>query len=131
MILNKSEAILSIDYGERYFGFAVKLKNEQTSFHLKVLDTTEKNVLDVIDGYLQKFEVKKVLVGYPIGLTGNKTRMSDLVDEFIINIKDRFNVNVVPIDERFTSKLVDIDTNERLDSMSAMLLLETFLIENE
>ena len=131
MTLNKSESILSIDYGERYFGFAIKLKNEMTSFNLTVLDSKEHDVLKVINSYIQEYEVSKVLVGYPIGLSGNKTRMSDLVDEFISIIKEKFHVNVIPIDERFTSKLLDKSTKERIDSMSAMLILETFLNENQ
>ena len=131
MTLNKSDSILSIDYGERYFGFAVKLKGEKTSFNLKVLDSKEDDVLKVIKNYIQEYEVKNILIGYPIGLSGNKTRMSDLVDKFISIIKEKFHVNVIPIDERFTSKLLDKKTKERIDSMSAMLILETFLNENE
>ena len=131
MTLNKSDSILSIDYGERYFGFAIKLKDEKTSFNLKVLDSKDRDVLKVINGYIQEYEVNNILVGYPIGLSGNKTRMSDLVDEFITIIKDKFHVNVIPIDERFTSKMLIKNKTERLDSMSAMLLLETYLIDNE
>ena len=81
--------------------------------------------------HIQKYDVDKIIVGYPIGLTGHKTRMTNLVDKFINNVKDIFHVNVIPIDERFTSKMLIKNKTERLDSMSAMLLLETYLIDNE
>ena len=131
MTLSNFDSILSIDYGERYFGFAIKLKNELTTFPLDVLDSKDDDVYKHILKYIQKYDVDKIIVGYPIGLTGHKTRMTNLVDKFINNVKDIFHVNVIPIDERFTSKMLIKNKTERLDSMSAMLLLETYLIDNE
>ena len=131
MISNKSGAILSIDYGERYFGFAIKLKNEDTSFALDVLDSKKEDEFKQILKYYKKYEVDNIIVGYPLGLTGRKTRMTDLVDEFIHKLEVIGNINITPIDERFTSKIPINDDKKRLDSLSAMLLLDTFIKDNE
>ena len=131
MIFNKSGAILSIDYGERYFGFAIKLNNEPTSFPLNVLDSKNEDEFNQILKYIEKYEVDNIIVGYPLGLTGKKTRMTDLVDEFIYKLEEIDNINITSIDERFTSKMIVDDNKKRVDSLSAMLLLETFLKDNE
>ena len=48
MTSSKTDSILSIDFGERYLGFAIKLKDESTIFPLEVLDTNHNDLLDYI-----------------------------------------------------------------------------------
>ena len=57
----------------------------------------------------------------------NKSRMSDLVDDFIDNILSKnFDLPIVRIDERLTSKIIDSDGTKRQDDLSAVKLLETY-----
>ena len=57
----------------------------------------------------------------------NKSRMSDLVDDFINNILSKnFDIPIVRIDERLTSKIIDSDGAKRQDDLSAVKLLETY-----
>ena len=57
----------------------------------------------------------------------NKSRMRDLVDDFIDNILSKnFDLPIVRIDERLTSKIIDSDGSKRQDDLSAVKLLETY-----
>ena len=57
----------------------------------------------------------------------NKSRMSDLVDKFIDNTLTKyFDLPIVKIDERLTSKILNNDSSKRNDDLSAVKLLETY-----
>ena len=130
MTSNKSPSILSIDYGERYFGFAVKLKNETTIFSLSVVDIKKSNLFDNLDSHIKEYDPSVIIIGYPIGLSGNKSRMTNKVDKFIKVIKQRYKIDIIRVDERFTSKINTVKGKERNDNVSALNILETF-INNE
>ena len=130
MTSNKSPSILSIDYGERYFGFAIKLKNEDTSFSLPVLDIKKSDLFHKLDSHIKEYNPSVIIIGYPIGLSGNKSRMSAKVDEFVKIIKNRYKIDISKVDERFTSKINTGISKKRQDSISALNILETY-IKNE
>ena len=56
MTSSKTHSILSIDFGERYLGFAIKLKDESTIFPLDVLDTTEHELFDYLRKHIEKYD---------------------------------------------------------------------------
>ena len=127
MTSSKTDSILSIDFGERYFGFAIKLKDESTIFPLKVLDTKQHDLLDYLSIHIDKYDPEVIIVGYPIGLSGNESRMSKEVDKFVDLLKTKFSGNIIKIDERFSSKINTSPSSERQDSIAALNILETYL----
>ena len=127
MTSSKTHSILSIDFGERYLGFAIKLKDESTIFPLEVLDTTEHDLFDYLRKHIEKYDPEVIIVGYPLGLSGNESRMSKEVDKFVDLLKARFPVNIMKIDERFSSKINTSQSKERQDSIAALNILDTYL----
>ena len=127
MTSSKTDSILSIDFGERYLGFAIKLKDESTIFPLEVLDTNHNDLLDYISIHIDKYNPEVIIVGYPIGLSGNESRMSKEVDKFVDLLKTKFSGNIIKIDERFSSKINTSPSGERQDSIAALNILETYL----
>ena len=127
----KKSAILSIDFGERYFGFAIKLLNETTIFPLKVIDSSFINIESVIKDYIAEYNVDIIIVGYPIGLNGSETRMSRLVDSFVDRLYEITKLSIHKVDERFSSKLNINDSDSRVDDLSALINLETYIGNNE
>ena len=70
---------------------------------------------------------KRQVIGYPIGLNAHKTRMSNVVDEFIENdLKSIANIPIHKIDERMTSKLTN-DNSVRNDDLAALEILNSYL----
>ena len=131
MISIRESSILSIDYGERFFGFAIKLKDETTIFPLKVIDSKGINIYKNINLYIAEYKVNKIIVGYPIGLSGKSTRVSDLVDIFIKDLQMVNGVEVFKIDERFSSKINKFNQGTRIDSSAALINLETYIKNND
>jgi len=120
--------ILGIDFGERYIGCAISTTKSQTPFALKVIDTKNTDLLSDLKIIIEKYNITQIAIGYPIGLNNNETRMSKLVDLFIEEtLIQRLNLEVTKVDERMTSAIVTKSKKERIDDISALEILETYL----
>ena len=120
--------ILGLDYGERYIWCAVSTVKSNTPFALKIIDTKVSDVDVSIQTIINDYKITNIAIGYPIGLNNHETRMSKLVDEFINNtLKSKFNLKVSKVDERMTSTIITSSNKERIDDISALQILETYL----
>ncbi len=119
--------IIAIDYGERYIGLALKKNSITSPYAYKVLDSRSIDVVDEIKQTLLEHKIDEIVIGYPIGLNAHKTRMSNVVDEFIENdLKSIANIPIHKIDERMTSKLTN-DNSVRNDDLAALEILNSYL----
>ena len=119
--------IIAIDYGERYIGLALKKDSITSPYAYKVLDSKSIDVIDEIKQTLLEHKIDEIVIGYPIGLNAHKTRMSNVVDEFIENdLKSIANIPIHKIDERMTSKLTN-DNSVRNDDLAALEILKSYL----
>ena len=120
--------VLGIDFGERYIGCAISTTKTKLPFALKVIDTKLSNIVESLTSIIDSYEVTKIVIGYPIGLNNNETRMSNLVDNFINEIlAPNFGLDVFKVDERMTSTLITKSKKDRIDDISAIQILETYL----
>ena len=120
--------VLGIDFGERYIGCAISTTKTKLPFALKVIDTKLSNIVESLTSIIDSYEVTKIVIGYPIGLNNNETRMSNLVDNFINEIlAPNFGLDVIKVDERITSTLITKSKKDRIDDISALQILETYL----
>ena len=120
--------VLGIDYGERYIGCAISTAKTKLPFALKVIDTNLSNIVESLASIIDNYEVTKIAIGFPIGLNNNETRMSNLVDDFIEDILNpNFAIDVIKVDERMTSSLITKSKKDRIDDISALQILETYL----
>ena len=122
--------ILSIDYGERYLGLAVRTDKTTIPIPVTVIDSKKQNVLKVINEYIENYNVSTIVIGYPIGLNNSENRMTNLVNSFVEELLN-LNVQVHKIDERLSSKLFKNNENDRIDDLSALEILESYIVQNE
>ena len=122
--------ILSIDYGERYLGLAVRTDKTTIPIPVTVIDSKKQNVLKVINEYIENYNVSTIVIGYPIGLNNSENRMTNLVNSFVEELIN-LNVQVHKIDERLSSKLFKNNENDRIDDLSALEILESYIAQNE
>ena len=122
--------ILSIDYGERYLGLAVRTVKTSIPIPLSVIDVKKANKLKVITEYVQKYSVDSIVIGYPIGLNNSENRMTNLVNRFIDDLSI-LNIEIHKIDERLSSKIFNNTDNDRIDDLSALEILESYIAQNE
>ena len=122
--------ILSIDFGERYLGIAVRTEKTIIPIAINVIDSKNVDPISAVKKYVNEYQIQLIVVGYPIGLNNSKNRMTNLVDQFI-NELDTLNLEVHKIDERLSSKLFNNNKSERIDDLSALEILESYLSQSE
>ena len=122
--------ILSIDYGERYLGLAVRTVKTTIPIPLSVIDVKKANKLKVITDYVEKYNVNLIVIGYPIGLNNSENRMTNLVNNFIDDLTI-LNLQIHKIDERLSSKIFNNTDSGRIDDLSALEILESYIAQNE
>jgi len=122
--------ILSIDYGERYLGLAIRTVKTTIPIPLSVIDVKKANKLKVITDYVEKYNVNLIVIGYPIGLNNSENRMTNLVNSFI-NDLTILNLQIHKIDERLSSKIFNNTDSDRIDDLSALEILESYIAQNE
>ena len=122
--------ILAIDYGERFIGLAVRTIKTTIPIPLKVIDFKKELGLKIISEIINEYVIEDIVVGYPIGLNNSENRMTDLVNLFIKDIS-KFNIPIFKIDERLSSKLFNNGSKDRIDDLSALEILESYIKQND
>ena len=123
--------LLSIDYGERYMGFAVRTIKTQIPIPIAVVDIKKDNIGNKISIYVDSYDINKFIIGYPLGMNLSENRMTKNVDNFIKEELMKYNLPISKIDERFTSELIKNTKNDRIDDLSALEILETYIKNND
>ena len=123
--------LLSIDYGERYMGFAVRTTKTQIPIPIEVVDIKKDNIANKISIYVDSYDINKFIIGYPLGMNLSENRMTKNVDNFIKEELMKYNLPISKIDERFTSELIKNTKNDRIDDLSALEILETYIKNND
>ncbi len=123
--------LLSIDYGERYIGFAVRTVKTQIPIPIEVVDIKKDTIGNKISIYVDSYDINEFIIGYPIGMNLSKNRMTKNVDNFIKDELMKYNLPISKIDERFTSDLIKNTKKDRVDDLSALEILETYIKNND
>jgi len=133
-----SQRVLAIDFGMKRMGLAVSDALGITAQGLPTLERTRiADDLERIAEVAREYEVERVVLGNPIGHSGNETTMSRRVAEFAGKLRRRLNCPVELWDERLTSAEagrvlresgMGIEKRRRaVDRVAATLLLEGYL----
>jgi len=130
--------ILAFDYGTKRIGIAV---TDPLQIIATGLDTIHpKDIIDYLKKYLSTEPVELFVVGEPKQMDGSPSQSTPHIKGFITTLKKHFpEIPVERIDERFTSKMAsavvaqsgfkktDRQNKERLDTISATIILQTYL----
>ena len=122
--------LLAIDYGERFIGIAIRTLKTTIPIPLKVIDSKKETIYKSIQQIIKEYDINEIIIGYPIGLNNSENRMTKLVNIFIEEI-GKFNIPIYKIDERLSSKLFSDGSNERIDDLSALEILESYIKQND
>ncbi len=105
-----------------------------------IIDNSNKIAIEKIKNVHEKYSFGKIIIGYPIGLSGNKTNQTKEVDNFIELLKNNFDCPIIKWDERYTSveakeilikKGINVIKNkEKVDQMSAFIMMREYLNSN-
>ena len=127
---------LGIDYGEVNYGFAIGnsiTKNSTTYFSEKI--ASEKEALKFIENLIKEWDLKGIILGYPLNMDDTDSKLSLKVSKFKIACEQLFDINVELEDERLTTweaKKIMSDKNNLTDkkttshALAAKIILDTW-----
>lgn len=130
--------IMGIDYGLRRTGIALSDESQCISVPLTSLKTEPENILIFeIVKIIKLNNIKKIIVGTPLSLSGKYTTQTKKTIKFIKLLRGKIrdmDIPVIGFDERLTTKIAEIykrDTrNKDIDAISASVILQNYLDKN-
>lgn len=130
--------ILGIDYGSKRIGIAVSDPLNIIARGVTVIPNSP-GMIGEIKRIAAELGVVKIVVGIPFNLKGRKDSMASEVEEFIRHLASELGIEIVPEDERFTSRLarqtlLEMNVGKmkrrskgRIDEMASALILQGYL----
>ena len=130
--------ILAVDFGSRRVGVAVSDPLGIIALPLDTLHVgSREEAVRQIVSLCRSYEAATVIMGYPLGNSGNKTAQTRVVDAVIRMIEERSGLPVVKWDERYTSVQAEDmlrsqgvglrEQKGRIDAMAARIILQEYL----
>ncbi len=130
--------ILAIDYGTKNIGLALSDDEQKFAFAYNTIKSQKSKVksqklgkiISDIKNICKIEKVQRVIVGMPINLSGDKTKTTEKVFEFVKELEENLTVPVEVEDERLTtvqaSRLKN-KTARNINELSAQILLQGYL----
>ena len=141
-IVKKLEGnILSFDFGEKRIGVAIGNSITKSSHPLETINTPKnKERYKLIELLLKTWKQVKLVIGYPLNEDGTLSKMSLLAKKFAMKLRNKYNIPIIMIDERFTSSEADLELKKFeknfkkrkivVDQVAAMIILDSFFQNN-
>lgn len=133
--------VLALDVGKKRIGLAVSDELGITAQGIETLQRTRiRTDLEKLKEIARQWNVRSLLVGYPLHMSGSESRQSEYTREFAERLGRYLELPVVFLDERLTSveaerllREAGASLEERkhaVDRLAAVLLLESYLAHN-
>lgn len=132
------QRILAVDFGLRRIGLAVSDPLQIIATPLDTLTIKDLNEgIAKLKQLCKDYDLESIIMGYPIGTSGNKTDQTKIVDKVIAALKADLDTPIIPWDERYTSiQAKDIlhqqgrkarDDKGMVDQLAARIMLQEYL----
>lgn len=132
--------ILGLDLGSKTIGIAISdimgiiaMGVETYRFNEERYDLALNRVVEIV----KEKKVEKIVLGYPKHMNGDIGDRAKLCEEFKANLEKMLNIEVILVDERWTTKLAesrlleaDVSRKKRkqvIDKMAAVVILQNYL----
>src|SRR5690606_9255581 len=130
--------IMAFDSGTKRIGITVTVPFQIIATALTTVHP--KDIFEFIKKYLEGEPVERCVVGMPLRLDGTDSESAQHVVGFVRSLKKHFpSIDVVTIDERYTSKMAsatiaqsDLRKSKRqdkslIDQISAVIILQSYM----
>lgn len=134
--------VMAIDYGQKRTGLAVTDVDQLIAGPLDTVPTHQ--LIDFLTKYIANEPVECFVVGKPYNMDYTDSQSSKMIEDFVIHLGRKFPlINIIRIDERFTSKMaaqtiLESGKNKKarqdkslVDKVSAVILLQDYLFRKE
>jgi putative Holliday junction resolvase len=130
--------ILALDVGSKTIGRAVSDPLGITAQGLDTIRRKNKRTdFELLEHTIRNYDVREIVVGYPLRLSGAEGRQSEKVAAFAEELRRRFSLPIHLWDERLTSvqanrllREFELSIAKRaaaVDRMAAVLILQSYL----
>jgi putative Holliday junction resolvase len=130
--------VLGLDVGSRTIGMAISDPLGITAQGLPTIRRKNKRLdFEQLGNVLRQYQVAEIVVGYPLRLSGNEGSQSQKMQQFAVELRNRFGLPVHLWDERLTSsqanrilreaELSIKKRGEAVDRMAAVLILQSWM----
>ena len=130
--------IMALDVGSKRIGVAI---TDPLGITAQGLDTIQRQNkrrdMEALGAVLSKYEVREIVVGLPLRLSGAEGTQSEKMRRFADDLRDHFGIVVHLWDERWTSteanrllRETDLSIKKRsqaVDRMAAILILQSWM----
>lgn len=134
--------VLAIDYGLARVGLAISDPLRITAQPLITLERRgDKHICREIAAMVEEREVRAIVVGLPLDMSGHESKQAQLVRAFIDRLGRHVRVPIEAWDERLTTvaaeRILDEASTSRrkkkraIDQIAAALILEGYLAKSE
>ena len=121
--------ILAIDYGTKNIGLALSDDRGKLAFAYRTL-INNKIIFSNLKKICEIENIKKIIIGLPIGLSGKNTQTTELALDFIKKLKQELNISVQTVDERLSTVqagYLESKNKKNINELSAQILLQDYL----
>lgn len=125
---------IALDYGDVRTGVAISDFHGILASPHGALATASASFWEEVGALIAEFEPVYIAVGLPTHLSGSAGARVQIVQEFIKELETRFNLPVLAVDERLSSRLASAQfrsaghkakrSSGDLDAQAAVLILE-------
>jgi putative Holliday junction resolvase len=130
--------VLGLDYGSRRIGVAICDELGMTAQGVDTIVRKNRDAdLAAITGYIERFNVEKIVVGYPLRLDGSEGIQCEKVNRFIRRLQTRFSMPIIRRDETLSTKEAEEILRETgmrrekkrgiVDRLAACIILQGYL----
>ncbi len=126
--------ILAIDYGEKRIGLAMSDMELRVALPFGIIENKGiKKLIADISEICRKEGVTQIVVGFPMGLGGIKTKQTEKTEKFVAILKKKLEIPVEIQSEVFTSRQArgifkDAGVKKkRIDESAATLILADYM----
>lgn len=124
---------MALDIGEKNIGIAISDKTNILAIPYLVLKNDD-TFTDKVCSIIKEKNINKIIAGMPYTLSGNMGQQANKTKEFINNLKEKINIEVDFIDERFSTKILKNnliykkkENKDKTDKYAAAIILENYL----
>ena len=124
--------VVAFDYGTRRVGVAVGNSVRKAGQALKTIAAPSSDALfQEIEKILNEWQPDQLVIGRPVYPDGSPHEMTSKATRFGNQLHGRFHLPVSWVDERYTSAVLEGDSemHDNLDAHSAVLILEQYFAE--
>lgn len=131
--------VVGIDYGLKRIGVAISDENKILATSLGVMEAhhQSKETIRRLIELLKSYQIEKIIVGYPLHLSGKAGLLADEVKLFITALQEEMGCPVLPWDERLSTVQAERSLKEGgmrrkkrakiIDAVTAVILLQSYL----